>query len=345
MTTVLFTEVERANADAIQARKNESADKLLGLYFPVLDHGFVSLVDYIGSDAAVARAARCSYGAGTRAVSDDRNLIRYLVRHKHTSPLEQVEITLHCKMPIFVARQWVRHRTASLNEMSGRYSIMPLQFYSPKFEDFKFQSTDNKQGRGDSTPENLYFENRVRSDQARELVKQNYEIDLTNDVARELARIDLPLSTYTEWYWKMDLNNLMRFLYLRCDGHAQYEIRAYADVIAGIVKEVAPAAYEAWLDYIHTSTEFSYQEMKALIAMGGEMGASGSCEGGFEEYFLMTDDQKSEFGKKFNLSKREVQEFFGKLTLKNRPDYTLDLSTAKSPDYFRREAEKYVPKI
>lgn len=324
---------------------SEGAEKLLDLYFPVLDHGFVALKDYCGSDAAVARAARCSYGAGTRAVSDDRNLIRYLVRHKHTSPLEQVEITLHCKMPIFVARQWVRHRTASLNEMSGRYSIMPLQFYSPKFEDFKLQSTDNKQGRGDSTPENLYFESRARSDQARELVKQNYEIDLSNDVARELARIDLPLSTYTEWYWKMDLNNLMRFLYLRCDGHAQYEIRAYADVIAGIVKEVAPASYEAWLDYIHTSTEFSYQEMKALIAMGHNLSYHQEIEGKGFETLIPQEDQWGEWGKQYGLSKREVQEFFGKLTLKNRPDYTLDLNTAKSPDYFRREAEKYVPNI
>ncbi len=342
---VIKKEIEKANNDAIQARRNESAEKLLGLYFPVLDHGFVSLVDFFGSDADIARAARCSYGAGTKSVSDDRNLIRYLVRHHHTSPLEQAELKFHLKMPIFVARQLVRHRTCNMNEASGRYSILPLQFYSPKFDDFKYQSSDNKQGRGDVVRREQYIESRLNSDVSRELVKRNYEVDLKNDVARELARIDLPLSTYTEMYWKMDLHNLLHLLGLRCDSHAQYEIRVFANIIAGIVKKVFPHSYEAWLDYKFTAQTFSYQEMKALIAMGGEMGASGSCEGGFEEYFLMTDDQKSEFGKKFNLSKREVQEFFGKLTLKNRPDYTLDLNTAKSPDYFRKEAEKYVPNV
>jgi thymidylate synthase (FAD) len=345
MTEVLFTEIEKANYEAIKARTNESANKLLGLYFPVLDHGFVSLVDYMGSDAEVARAARCSYGAGTRAISDDRALIRYLVRHKHTSPLEQVEFKLHCKMPIFVARQWVRHRTASLNEMSGRYSIMPLQFYSPKFEDFKLQAKDNKQGRDREVERNVYIENRIRSDTARALVTENYEIDLGNDVARELARIDLPLSTYTEWYWKMDLNNLMRFMYLRSDSHAQFEIRAFSDVIAGIVQEVAPASYEAWLDYMFTGAEFSHQEMKALLALGNELGGCGSDLGGGFEEVIPPEDQWTEWGKLFGLSKREVAEFFGKLKLKERPNYKLDLSKAKSPEYYQKEAEKYVPKI
>jgi len=248
-------------------------------------------------------------------------------------------------MPIFVARQLIRHRTASLNEMSGRYSIMPLQFYSPKFEDFKLQSKDNKQGRDREVERNVYIENRIRSDTARALVKENYEIDLGNDVARELARIDLPLSTYTEMYWKMDLNNLMKFLYLRCDSHAQYEIRVLANVIAGIVKEVAPASYEAWLDYMFTGAEFSHQEMKALIDMGNASSSSGSCGGGFVEDNMPSEDQFAEWGKRYGLSKREVAEFFGKLNLKERPNYTLDLSTAKSPEYYQREAEKYVPKI
>lgn len=237
------------------------------------------------------------------------------------------------------------HRTANLNEMSGRYSVMPLQFYSPKFKDFKYQSSDNKQGRGDLALRDHYLENRIRSDTSRELVKENYVIDLKNDIARELARIDLPLSTYTEWYWKMDLNNLMRFLYLRCDSHAQYEIRAYSDVIAGIVKEVVPASYEAWLDYLFTSTDFSYQEMKALLHLGVQLGTSGSDEGGGFETCFPPEENWGEWGKQFGLSKRETAEFFGKLNLKEQPDYTLDLSTAKSPQYFREEAEKYVPEI
>lgn len=337
-------EIEKANNDAIQARRNESAEKLLGLYFPVLDQGFVSLVDFFGSDAAIAQAARCSYGAGTRPVSDDRNLIRYLVRHLHTSPLEQAELKFHLKMPIVSARQLVRHRTCSMNEMSGRYSIMPLQFYSPRFEDFKYQASNNKQGRGDTVRRDQYIESRLNSDVARELIKRNYEIDLKNDVARELARIDLPLSTYTEMYWKMDLHNLFHFLGLRCDNHAQYEIRVFANVIAGIVKEVFPLAYDAWMDYNFTSQSFSYQEMRALIEMGEELGGSGYDGGGFETC-IPPEENWDKWGEQHGLSKREVQEFFGKLTLKNRPDYTLDLSTAKSPDYFRREAEKYVPNI
>lgn len=227
--------------------------------------------------------------------------------------------------------------------MSGRYSVMPLQFYSPKFEDFKYQSSDNKQGRGDVVRRDQYLENRIRSDTSRALVKENYIIDLQHDVARELARIDLPLSTYTEWYWKMDLHNLMHFMKLRCDAHAQYEIRVYADIIAGIVKEVTPISYEAWMDYSNTSEHFSYQEMQAIIWMGGELGGSGSCGGGFEEFD--NPDNYEEFGKRFNLSKREIKELFGKLTSKPQPDYTLDLSTAKSPEYFRQEAEKYVPEI
>jgi thymidylate synthase ThyX/phage antirepressor YoqD-like protein len=568
---------------------SEGAEKLLDLYFPVLDHGFIALKDYCGSDAAIAQAARCSYGAGTKTINDDKNLIRYLVRHLHTSPLEQVELKFHVKMPIFVARQWIRHRSAclasdvqlwfdepaallknkrkrramsigeffkkwqtpslrkrlssmnlrslneddsiigitnitdiwsngekdvfkvtlengysikmtkdhlcytengwktlkeasglsisrdgnvswkgdspkfwtngtysyrsfewmseqrkkgfcvtqiaeeagvsyhtirkwlrihglqfspkeiakfssqtqnytprhlnkklpyvkrlspqlfkiknieyigkeevfdisvsgpfhnfiangfvvhnSLNEISGRYSIMPLQFYSPKFEDFKYQSIDNKQGRGDLARRDHYIENRIRSDTSRALVKENYMIDLGNDVARELARIDLPLSTYTEMYWKMDLHNLMHFLRLRCDGHAQYEIREYANIIAGIVKEVVPLSYDAWMDYTFTSVKFSYQEMKALIALGIELGTSGSDEGGGFDACIPKETQWADWGKKFGLSKRETIEFFGKLNLKEQPDYTLDFSKAKSSEYFREETERYVPEI
>lgn len=222
---------------------------------------------------------------------------------------------------------------------------MPLQFYSPKLENFKFQSSDNKQGRSNIVGNDFYVENRARSNSVRELVKQNYILDLTNDVARELARIDLPLSTYTEWYWKIDLKNLMHFLSLRCDSHAQYEIMVYANVISGIMKEVVPISYEAWLDYIFTSTNFSYQEMKALIAMGNILGCSGSDEGGGFEACIPPEEKREEWGKKFGLSKRETNEFFGKLAIKNKPDYTLDLSMAKSPAYFKAEAEKYVPNM
>lgn len=312
------------NIEAINARSNPEAEKLLGLYFPILDHGFISLVDFMGNDAAIAQAARCSYGAGTKSTNDDRGLIRYLVRHKHTSPLEQVELKFHCKMPIFVARQWVRHRTASLNEMSGRYSIMPLQFYTPDGKVIQLQSTTNKQGREELVDQNVvaeYLENLSR-DRVQNIL--TYTSAIENDVARELARIDLPLSTYTEWYWKIDLHNLMHFLSLRCDDHAQLEIRVYANAIAGMLKRIVPIAYEAWIDYAFGSETFSFQEMQALIT-------------------LVTD--RFENPDISGLSKREAQEFYDKLKKVERPDFNLDLSTAKSPKFFREQAESYVPKI
>lgn len=338
--------IEQANYEAKQARNNETAEQLLGLYFPVLDHGFVSLVDFMGSDAAIAQAARCSYGAGTRAVNDDRALIRYLVRHKHTSPLEQCELKFHVKMPIFVARQWIRHRTANLNEMSGRYSVMPLQLYTPEIENFSYQSKDNKQGRSTQTEANFYNSAVTRLNNTREQIKDNYKWLLQEDVARELARIDLPLSTYTEMYWKIDLHNLMHFLRLRCDSHAQYEIRVFADIMAGMAKMVVPAAYEAWLDYSLGSENFSFQEMQALFNLMSEIAGDGrdSC---IEEYLMFPSDEKrKEWGQKFGLTLRETNEFIGKVQQKKvLPDFTLDLSKAKTPEHFRNEAEKYVPVI
>jgi thymidylate synthase (FAD) len=334
--------LDNANIEAIQARNNNGADEILGLYFPVLDQGFVSLVDYMGNDAAIAQAARCSYGAGTRSISNDRSLIRYLVRHRHTSPLEQMELKFHCRMPIFVARQWVRHRTASLNEVSGRYSVMPLQFYTPDFENFKKQSANNKQGREDVIHHEFFIENRIRSNKARQIVKDNYINDLEHDVARELARIDLPLATYTEWYWKMDLHNLTHFLTLRCDPHAQYEIRAYANVIAGIVKIVAPATYEAWIDYSIGSANFSRQEMIALQTIFEDAASCGDDLGGIDGC-LPKPEQYKEFGNKFNLTEREVSELVGKLLNSEMFDFSLDLSSAKSPDYFKEQAEKCLP--
>jgi thymidylate synthase (FAD) len=325
-----MTDLDIANYEAKKARENEAADKLLGLYFPVLDQGFISLVDYMGNDAAIAQAARCSYGPGTRAVSDDRALIRYLVRHKHTSPLEQVELKFHCKMPIFVARQWVRHRTASLNEMSGRYSIMPLQFYTPDVGSFKLQSKDNKQGRDDSTlEEGLHKGFKAATKVIRNNVMKHYVECLTYDVAREIARIDLPLSTYTEWYWKMDLHNLMHFLMLRCDGHAQWEIRQYANIMAGIVKVVVPAAYEAWVDYTHGARSFSRMECQ-LLEESVRTGKS------------PTEDKALQLG----LSKREWREFIDKTSYDGTvPDFSVNPFDAKTPQYFREQAEACVPEI
>ena len=460
---------------------DEKISKLYGLYFPVLDHGFVSLVDSMGNDAAIAQAARCSYGAGTKKISDDRNLIRYLVRKNHTSPLEQVEIKLHCKMPIFVARQWVRHRTAclagdvpvsfgaekhytctmkelynewkmgkqiqhmliktvnektgevynsrikniwssgvkpvhkikfsdnsllkatmdhrclttkgwmtlkealeskadfygieekdqvlirkpieitsikytgeeetfdlevegpfhnfiaggvvvhnSLNEMSGRYSIMPLQFYTPEHSNIKAQSKTNKQGREEDIDEQDINQYILNLNNCRNQSSEAYKQAIKSDIARELARIDLPLSTYTEWYWKMDLHNLMHFLNLRCDGHAQWEIRQYADIIGGIVKMVTPIAFEAWEDYKFYAQVFTRLDCILL-----------------QKTLTQGKSPTKEDALNIGMSAREWQEYQEKI--KNNgsrtKDFSLDLSNAKTPDYFKKEAEKYVPTI
>ena len=203
-----------------------AAEEILGGYFPVLDHGFVALVDYMGTDQDIERAARVSYGAGTRRVSQTRGLVRYLQRHAHTTPAEMVELKFHCAMPMFVARQWIRHRTASVNELSARYSLLPLLFYTPAAGDFAHQSSVNNQGREDEPASAaLHAEAIARWERLREQAAGAYGWLLGEDVARELARIDLPLSTYTQWYWKVDLHNLLHFLALRVDAHAQWEIR------------------------------------------------------------------------------------------------------------------------
>ena len=227
------------------------ADAILDQEFRVLDHGFLRLVDYMGGDSRIVAAARVSYGPGTRTVRDDRALIHYLMRNLHTSPFEQVNLTFHAKLPIFVARQWVRHRTARINEISGRYSILPNEFYLPEAEQIRKQSKHNKQGRALET---IPQETQERS---LELLRENqayaystYETLLNEDVARELARINLPLSTYTQWYWQIDLHNLFHFLRLRLDRHAQYEIRKYAELIAWMTKLVAPLAFEAFEEYV-----------------------------------------------------------------------------------------------
>ncbi|MGV3615500.1 MAG: FAD-dependent thymidylate synthase [Fimbriimonas sp.] len=251
----------------------EAAEALLDQVIPVLDKGFVRLVDYMGSDDRIVQAARVSYGAGTKSFRQDRGLIHYLIRNWHTSPIEQVVLTFHTKMPIFVARQWVRHRTARLNEISGRYSVMKDEFYVPEPEHIRPQSTDNKQGRSEDRFEPETEQEIIRLFQEEQAqVYGNYQKLLDLNVARELARNNLPLSLYTEWYWQIDLHNLFHFLRLRMDPHAQYEIRAYAEAMAKCAQAVAPLAYEAFEEHILGAVTFSKAELEALSAMlaGGE---------------------------------------------------------------------------
>jgi thymidylate synthase (FAD) len=229
-----------------------------------LDKGFVRLVDSMGGDDAIVQSARVSYGKGTSKVSQDRGLIRYLMRHRHTTPLEMVEFKFHCKMPIFVARQWVRHRTANINEYSLRYSEARDEFYLPESDNIEFQSSINKQGRMGKVDEEL--KKKVQS-YFKEISDRSFEIycELNEaGVARELARAILPVNLYTEWYWKNDLHNLLHFIGLRSDGHAQYEIRVFSDAMASFVKKVAPFAWEAYQDYVVKGMRFSKIEQSIL---------------------------------------------------------------------------------
>ena len=229
--------------------------------FPLLDHGFLRVIDYMGDDGAVVQAARVSYGRGTRRVSEDRGLINYLARHWHTTPFEMAEIKLHVKLPIFVARQWIRHRTASINEVSARYSVLDAEFYLPDAAQLKAQSTVNRQGRGDAlgAAEASQVLDLLRADGRR--AHEHYAWMLNEDadgapvdperdgLARELARINLTLGTYTQWYWKTNLHNLMNFLRLRADPHAQHEIRVYADALMEVMRRWVPLSHEAFLEH------------------------------------------------------------------------------------------------
>ena len=229
-----------------------------------LDKGFIRLVDSMGGDDAIVQAARVSYGQGTSKVSQDRGLIRYLMRHRHTTPFEMVEFKFHCKMPIFVARQWVRHRTANINEYSLRYSEARDEFYFPDPEHIQFQSALNKQGRSGEVP--LELKQKVL-DYFKEISERSFTMyqELNEEgIARELARSLLPVNIYTEWYWKNDLHNLLHFIGLRSDSHAQYEIRVYSDVMAESVKAVAPFAWEAYQDYVVHGMRFSRIEQNLL---------------------------------------------------------------------------------
>lgn len=239
---------------------------------PCLDKGFVRLIDVMGNDNSIVQAARVSYGEGTKRLTEDRGLIRYLLRHQHTTPFEMVEFKFHIKLPIFIARQWIRHRTANVNEYSGRYSEMKDEFYIPALGNIRPQSTMNKQGRSDETFPTEQAE--IIADKfaaSQDQMYAEYRELLEMGVAREIARINLPVSNYTEWYWKIDLHNLFHFLKLRIDDHAQYEIRVYGEAIASIVKEIVPVAWEAFEDYVLHSLKFSRLEANAITAMIGEL--------------------------------------------------------------------------
>ena len=263
-----LTDLQKKEIEEQQSQKNSTKrvtspelEKILYEALPVLDHGFVRVVDYMGDDTSIVQSARVSYGKGTKKVSTDSGLIKYLMRHRHSTPFEMCEIKYHVKLPIFVARQWIRHRTANVNEYSARYSILDKEFYLPAKENLAAQSINNRQGRGDL----------IDGEQANDILKilkedaeknyNDYETILNErhdgtivneskkGLARELARMNLTLNTYTQWYWKTDLLNLLNFLSLRADDHAQYEIRAYADVMIDCLKKWVPITYEAFMDY------------------------------------------------------------------------------------------------
>ena len=312
-----------------------AAEEILGGYYPVLDHGLVSLVDYMGSDEDVERAARVSYGYGTRRTSQIRGLIRYLRRHHHTTPSEMVELKFHCVMPIFVARQWVRHRTASVNELSARYSLMPLVFYRPEADQFALQSRSNRQGREGGAATAVYREAIRRWEELRTQSGGAYAWMLEEDVARELARIDLPLSTYTQWYWKIDLHNLLHFLTLRVDPRAQWEIQEYACVMAAMMKRVAPLSYEAWIDYDLCARSFTRAERDVLtrLVRAGEDSVR-ALEGA-----ALSRQELGELG----LSAREIAELIEKLDAPARPDFELDLARMRTVEDVAREMAEAVP--
>ena len=263
-------EAQRSAAHTTRRATVAALEDILYQAIPVLDHGFVRVVDYMGDDGAVVQAARVSYGTGTKQVSEDQGLINYLMRHRHTTPFEMCEIKYHVKLPIFVARQWIRHRTANVNEYSARYSIMDNEFYIPAREHLSSQSSANRQGRGDVL-EGAEAERVLHLLRADSLRAHEHYTEMLNEtpdggvidenrsgLARELARMNLSLNFYTQWYWKIDLHNLMHFLSLRADDHAQYEIRAYADAILDTVRRWMPLACQAFVEHglggVHLST-------------------------------------------------------------------------------------------
>lgn len=282
-------------------------------YIKIHDHGFVGLVDHMGSDAAIVEAARVSYQTGTKATRTDRALIRYLMRHKHTSPLEMCEVKLHIRAPIFVLRQWIRHRTASVNEESGRYSEIREMFFSPALGDLAPQSLDNKQGREGEFP--LHKQKAIRNviEANNEYSYASYKALLAEDLARELARITLPLTAYSSLYWKVDLHNLLHFLTLRTDSHAQKEIRDYADAILEIIQPLFPYAVEAWEDYQQQAKTLSRMDLDLLAALIRRSNIK-------TQWVDMVEEARGEkvLAEKFGMSGRELRDF---VLLLDLPDF------------------------
>jgi thymidylate synthase (FAD) len=254
------------------------ADRLIGVKHPVLSHGYVVLVDYMGGDAAIVQAARVSYGAGTKSVRDDRGLVRYLMRHRHTTPFEMVELKFLIRLPVYVARQMIRHRTSNVNESSARYSVVPDEFDLPPLTDIRRQSSRNRQGRGDALPADVAEKFRSDLERVTADAYRSYTQALDAGVARETARLILPLAHYTEWYWKVDLHNLFHFLSLRLDPHAQEEIRRYAVEMAAIARAVAPVASEAFEEFQLGGLALSRREQRAVRAMLAGATAEAACQ-------------------------------------------------------------------
>ncbi len=278
-----LTKEQKQEIQDLKSQKNQTkrviAPALENILFdaiPILDHGFVRVIDYMGDDTSIVQAARVSYGKGTKKVSTDSGLIKYLMRHWHSTPFEMCEIKYHIKLPIFIARQWIRHRTANVNEYSARYSILDKEFYLPSEENLAAQSKNNRQGRGevltgDQAKEvlNLLKNDAERTyDNYQTMLNERYDGSVIDEkksgLARELARMNLTLNTYTQWYWKTDLLNLMNFLRLRADSHAQFEIRAYADVMLDTLKKWVPITFEAFMDYRVGGTEVSSKGKSVL---------------------------------------------------------------------------------
>jgi len=299
-----ITPDQQAEIDALRSQPrqtlravSEGMEAHLYKAIPVLDHGFVRVIDYMGDDAAICQAARVSYGKGTKSVQNDEGLIRYLMRHWHSTPFEMCEVKLHVKLPVFVARQWIRHRTANVNEYSARYSILDREFYIPEASQLAAQSVVNNQGRGAAlTPaEAARVLDILKGDAARtydhyeEMISETSpEGEAKQGLARELARMNLPANIYTQWYWKVDLHNLFHFLRLRADAHAQYEIRVYAEAICKVVADWVPAAYGAFEDYRMGGAVLSAKGLDCLRRMlKGEVvtqETSGMSKGEWREF-------------------------------------------------------------
>ena len=274
-------EIDQARSSNFETRRPTvpELEEIMFKPLPVLDHGFVRIIDYMGDDAAIVQAARVSYGKGTTKVSDDAGLLNYLLRHRHSTPFEMCEIKYHIKLPIFIARQWIRHRTANVNEYSARYSVLDREFYIPDQVNLATQSQSNRQGRGEvlEGKEAVAVLDLLRDDAEN---NYNHYVEMLNEdesghiidesrdgLSRELARMNLTLNTYTQWYWKIDLHNLLHFLSLRADEHAQYEIRVYAEAIMETVKRWCPITYDAFIDHRINSVTLSGKAIQVVKKM------------------------------------------------------------------------------